>query len=149
MKKTILIIAFLLISLFLTGCGKTTVQPVVEQKPLKQIQKMTELKIEILEQGTGDREVLSGDKISVHYIGTLVNGVKFDSSLDRGEPFIFTIGINQVIQGWDQGLLGMKVGEERKLTIPSDLAYGERGSGSVIPPNAVLIFEIKLVSFVE
>ncbi len=110
---------------------------------------VTELKIETLVEGTGDREVKSGDEINVHYTGTLTNGIKFDSSLDRGEPFTFTIGVKQVIQGWEQGLLGMKVGEKRKLTIPSDLAYGERGAGASIPPNATLIFEVELVSFAE
>jgi len=112
-------------------------------------EEITELNIEILEQGTGDREVQSGDQINVHYTGTLIDATKFDSSLDRGEPFTFTIGLNQVIQGWEQGLLEMKVGEKRRLTIPSDLAYGERGSGALIPPNAVLVFEVELVSFAE
>jgi len=139
MKKTILIVTLLLIPLFLTGCNKTTMEE----------QEVTELQIEVLAEGTGDREVKSGDQISVHYTGTLVDGTKFDSSLDRGQPFTFTIGLNQVIQGWEQGLLEMKVGEKRKLTIPSDLAYGEQGSGSIIPPNAVLVFEVELVSFTE
>ncbi|MBU4370239.1 FKBP-type peptidyl-prolyl cis-trans isomerase [Patescibacteria group bacterium] len=110
---------------------------------------MTELKLETLIEGTGDREVQSGDQISVHYTGTLVDGTKFDSSVDRGQSFTFTIGLNQVIQGWEQGLLGMKLNEMRKLIIPAELAYGERGSGSVIPSNAVLIFEVELVSFAE
>ncbi len=139
MKKTILIVTLLLIPLFLTGCNKTTMEE----------QEVTELQIEVLAEGTGDREVKSGDQISVHYTGTLVDGTKFDSSLDRGQPFTFTIGLNQVIQGWEQGLLEMKVGEKRKLTIPSDLAYGEQGSGSIIPSNAVLVFEVELVSFTE
>lgn len=147
MKKIALIITLLLIPLFLIGCGKTTNEPVVEQKQLEQ--ELTELKIETLAEGSGDREVKSGDKISVHYTGTLTDYTKFDSSFDRGEPFIFTIGFNQVIQGWEQGLLGMKIDEKRRLTIPPHLAYGERGSGSIIPPNAVLIFEVELVSFAE
>lgn len=112
-------------------------------------EQVTKLRVEILEKGTGDREVKPGDQIAVHYTGTLIDGTKFDSSLDRGVPFTFTIGQGQVIQGWDQGLLGMKVGEKRELTIPSDLAYGETGSGSIIPPNAVLIFEVELVSFAD
>jgi len=219
MKKIILIVTLLLIPLFLTGCGKTVEEPVVENfclqmtveeaikialnsdcvvegslledtavcnestgtwwidleidkpgcKPACVIdatraavsvinwrctglimeEEVTELGIEILGEGTGDREVKSGDQISVHYTGTLVDGTKFDSSVDRGQPFTFTIGLNQVIQGWEQGLLEMKVGEKRLLTIPSNLAYGERGSGSVIPSNAVLIFEVELVSFAE
>jgi len=147
MKKIILIVTLLLLPLFLTGCGKTTEKSVVEQDQLKQIENMTELKIEILKEGIGDREIKAGDQISVHYTGTLVDGTKFDSSLDRGQPFTFTIGINQVIQGWDQGLIGMKIGEKRKLTIPSSLAYEERGYGALIPPNATLIFEVELISF--
>jgi len=150
MEKTIfIVIIILLIPLFLIGCKKTVKEPIVEEGQLEQVKEMTELKIETLSVGTGDREVKSGDKIKVDYVGTLVNGTKFDSSIDRGEPFIFTIGVGHVIQGWDQGLMGMKVGEKRKLTIPSNLAYGERGAGSSIPPNSILIFEVKLISFSE
>ncbi|MFH1413057.1 MAG: FKBP-type peptidyl-prolyl cis-trans isomerase [bacterium] len=112
-------------------------------------QEVSELKIEVLQEGEGDRTTKSGDTISVHYTGTLLDGTKFDSSLDRGEPFSFTIGESQVIQGWDKGLLDMKVGEKRKLTIPSDLAYGEKGSGALIPPNATLIFETELMLIQE
>lgn len=105
-----------------------------------------ELQIEILKQGTG-QEVKSGDNIAVHYTGTLEDGTKFDSSLDRGKPFAFTLGIGQVIKGWDMGVLGMKVGEKRKLVIPSELGYGETGTpGGPIPPNATLIFEVELLS---
>ncbi len=106
----------------------------------------SELKIETTKEGTGDRVVKSGDTISVHYTGRLVDGTKFDSSLDRGTPFTFTIGAGQVIKGWDEGLLGMKVGEKRTLTIPADKGYGATGAGGVIPPNATLIFETELVS---
>ncbi|GMX58450.1 MAG: hypothetical protein MCSN_1040 [Candidatus Microsyncoccus archaeolyticus] len=103
-----------------------------------------QLKTEIMEEGNG-QEVKSGDTISVHYTGYLENGTKFDSSLDRGEPFEFQIGLGQVIQGWEQGLIGMKVGEKRKLTIPPELGYGSSGAGGVIPPNATLIFEVELL----
>ncbi len=99
---------------------------------------------ETITEGTGDAVVASGDSITVDYTGTLEDGTTFDSSVGK-EPFTFTIGQGSVIPGWDQGLLGMKVGEVRKLTIPSELAYGEAGSGS-IPPNATLIFEVKLIS---
>ncbi|MFH0818826.1 MAG: FKBP-type peptidyl-prolyl cis-trans isomerase [Patescibacteria group bacterium] len=105
-----------------------------------------ELKIEVLQPGAGDRKTKAGDTISVHYTGTLEDGTKFDSSVDRGTPFSFTLGAGQVIKGWDQGLLDMQVGEKRKLTIPSDLGYGSSGAGNIIPPDATLIFETELIS---
>jgi FKBP-type peptidyl-prolyl cis-trans isomerase len=103
-----------------------------------------ELKTEIIKEGTGD-VATSGDKVSVHYVGTLKDGTKFDSSRDRGIPFSFTLGAGEVIKGWDMGVLGMKVGEIRKLTIPYSLGYGESGTGP-IPPKATLIFEVELLS---
>ena len=106
------------------------------------------LTIEDLVVGSGP-EAKTGDTVSVHYTGTLLNGEKFDSSLDRGQPFTFTIGVSQVIQGWQEGLLGMQPGGKRKLTIPPELGYGEQGAGGVIPPNATLIFEIELVEILE
>jgi FKBP-type peptidyl-prolyl cis-trans isomerase FkpA len=90
-----------------------------------------------------------GDTVSVHYTGTLTNGQQFDSSLDRGQPFTFTIGVSSVIQGWHDGLVGMQPGGVRKLTIPPELAYGAQGAGGVIPPNATLIFEIELLEILE
>lgn len=87
----------------------------------------------------------SGDKVKVHYTGTLLDGTKFDSSLDRSEPFEFTLGTGSVIKGWDEGVVGMKKGGKRKLTIPSDKAYGKRGSPPKIPPDAPLVFEIELL----
>jgi len=104
------------------------------------------LKVEVLAEGAGDRVTKAGDAISVHYTGTLTDGTKFDSSVDRGMPFQFTLGAGMVIAGWDQGLLDMKVGEKRRLTIPASLGYGERGAGNVIPPNATLIFETELMA---
>jgi FKBP-type peptidyl-prolyl cis-trans isomerase len=94
--------------------------------------------------GTG-AEATAGQRVKVHYTGTLTNGQKFDSSLDRGRPFDFVLGAGQVIKGWDQGVAGMKVGGKRKLTIPPDLAYGSRGFPPVIPPNSTLVFEVELV----
>ena len=103
-----------------------------------------ELQIEDLNEGTG-AEAKAGMQVSVHYTGTLTDGSKFDSSLDRGQPFSFVLGSGQVIQGWDRGVVGMKVGGQRRLTIPPDLAYGARGFPPVIPPNSTLVFEVQLM----
>lgn len=105
---------------------------------------VTELKKEILSQGSGV-EAKSGDTVNVHYTGTFTDGKKFDSSVDRGQPFSFTLGAGQVIAGWDKGVAGMKVGEKIKLTIPYDLAYGENGIPPTIPPKSTLVFEIELL----
>src|SRR3954454_1481926 len=102
------------------------------------------LKTEDLKEGTG-AEAAKGDAVEVHYTGWLTDGTKFDSSKDHGRPFGFTLGAGQVIKGWDQGVQGMKVGGVRKLTIPAGLAYGSRGAGGVIPPNATLVFEVELL----
>lgn len=101
--------------------------------------------IEDVKVGTGD-EAKPGALITVHYVGTLDNGTKFDSSRDRGEPFQFPLGQGMVIAGWEQGFNGMKIGGVRKLTIPPELGYGAQGAGGVIPPNATLHFEVELLA---
>ena len=105
----------------------------------------TELLIEDLTVGEGS-EAVSGKEVTVHYTGWLTDGEKFDSSKDRKQPFTFPLGAGHVIKGWDQGVVGMKVGGVRKLTIPAALGYGARGAGGVIPPNATLVFEVELRS---
>src|SRR3989344_1136911 len=103
------------------------------------------LTIEIFQDGEGDAVTRAGDTISVHYIGTLDDGSKFDSSIDRQQAFSFQVGAGQVIKGWDRGLLSMKVGEIRRLTIPPALGYGAAGTpGGPIPPNATLHFDVQL-----
>jgi FKBP-type peptidyl-prolyl cis-trans isomerase len=94
--------------------------------------------------GTGP-VAAAGQTVKVHYTGWLTNGKKFDSSVDRGEPFTFNLGGGQVIKGWDEGVAGMKVGGKRQLRIPPQLGYGDRGAGSVIPANATLIFDVELL----
>lgn len=172
MKKIVSFVVLLVGIIFLAGCGQpqntqsqktapdTREQPVSQleekQTPIKQDSKNNsnsndanamELKIETTKQGTGSQVIKSGDTISVQYTGKLVDGTKFDSSYDHGgQPFTFQIGIGKVIKGWDQGLLGAKVGEKRTLTIPASLGYGATGAGGVIPPNATLIFDVEVVS---
>ena len=102
------------------------------------------LQVEDKKVGTG-AEAVAGKSVTVHYVGTLTDGKKFDSSRDRNEGFTFRLGAGQVIKGWDQGVAGMKVGGMRKLTIPGDLAYGARGYPPLIPPNATLVFEVELL----
>ena len=103
------------------------------------------MKIEKITSGNGPSPK-HGDNVSVHYTGWLTDGTKFDSSVDRGEPFQFVLGTGQVIQGWDQGVAGMRVGDKVRLTIPPELAYGEAGYPGAIPAKATLIFEVELLA---
>lgn len=105
---------------------------------------MSGLEIEDQIIGDGD-EAAAGQTVEVHYTGWLTDGTKFDSSHDREQTFNFKLGAGQVISGWDQGVAGMKIGGARKLTIPPELGYGERGAGGVIPPNATLVFKVELI----
>lgn len=125
-----------------TRDGKFFVNP---EQIINQQNNMNEsLKIEDLSVGTGDKAE-NGKTVFVNYLGTFIDGKKFDSSYDRNQPFSFTLGAGQVIQGWEQGILGMQVGGKRKLTIGPDLAYGAGGIPGAIPPNSTLIFEVELL----
>lgn len=144
MAKRLTILVLPMMTVFLTGCTSTT-----ERKPQVTRQKSTTgLEYEVIKEGTG-ASPLKGQKVTVHYTGWLDEngkpGAKFDSSVDRGTPFVFTIGIGQVIKGWDEGVLTMKVGEKRRLIIPAALGYGSRGAGAMIPGGATLIFDVELL----
>lgn len=138
--QKIIIVIILLFGFFSVACSHT--KALTEER---WITMENGLKIKILQEGTGD-VAETGNTVRVHYTGTLTDGKKFDSSLDRNQPFEFRLGVGQVIKGWDLGVSGMKVGEKRILEIPSNLAYGTRGAGNVIPPNADLIFEVELLN---
>jgi len=115
-----------------------------KDKEKKVITTKSGLKYQELKVGTGD-EAKAGQMVEVHYTGWLTDGKKFDSSVDRNKAFSFKLGAGRVIKGWDEGVAGIKVGGKRKLWIPADLAYGKRGAGGVIPPDAELIFEVELL----
>lgn len=133
-----LVMATLLTPLLMTPA------PAADQKGGATVTTASGLKYVDVVVGKGAAPV-KGKGVTVHYTGTLENGKKFDSSVDRGRPFSFVIGVGQVIQGWDEGVMGMKVGGKRKLIIPASLGYGARGAGGVIPPNATLLFDVELL----
>jgi len=140
MNRLLLALAALLCA---GGCNNTPPEP--DNTPrVRPAAVKDEFKIDEVAVGTG-AEAKEGSTVKVHYTGTLKNGTKFDSSRDHGDPFEFTIGKGMVIQGWDKGVVGMKVGGKRKLTIPHELGYGEKGSPPKIPGKATLLFDIELL----
>lgn len=150
--KSLKTFAWVLILLGLTtGCNADTEQASAEKEGVTMATQVTELQKVDTVVGDG-REAEIGFNVTVHYTGWLYDenaedkkGTKFDSSKDRGQPFKFDLGAGQVIQGWDQGFEGMKIGGQRTLIIPSEMGYGARGAGGVIPPNADLIFDVELL----
>ncbi|HEX5773220.1 MAG TPA: FKBP-type peptidyl-prolyl cis-trans isomerase [Geomobilimonas sp.] len=146
-----LIVALLLVvAISIPACAqKESKQPAVEAKgaaalPANAVKTPSGLAYVDTVVGNGPAPT-AGKPVKVHYTGWLENGTKFDSSVDRGEPFVFTIGAGQVIPGWDEGVMSMKIGGKRKLIVPPQLGYGAAGAGGVIPPNAVLIFDVELL----
>lgn len=142
--STLLTCLILIFAVSLPVMAKTKANTKKAEKKKASSIVVKELKKEDIKVGDGT-EAVSGKVVSVHYSGFLTDGKKFDSSLDRGRPFSFILGRGQVIKGWDEGVVGMKVGGKRKLTIPANMAYGERGVPPVIPPNAPLVFDVELL----
>jgi peptidylprolyl isomerase len=147
--ERLIVLLLLLAAIAIPACAQKETGAVAEKKgeqaaAANTVKTSTGLAYVELAPGSGPSPV-AGKQVKVHYTGWLENGTKFDSSVDRGEPFIFIIGAGQVIPGWDEGIMSMKVGGKRKLIIPSQLGYGSAGAGGVIPPNATLIFEVELL----
>ena len=151
-KSFITIPLALSLSVFLPACSDNTSKTEeAETKVIATIKTVNFEKIEVKK--GGGAEAKAGQKVSVHYTGWLYkpevadkHGIKFDSSRDRGKPFVFPLGAGRVIKGWDQGVVGMKVGGQRTLIIPASMGYGARGAGGLIPPNATLIFDVELIN---
>lgn len=140
MKELVLFLSIISLSV---GCTKST-----DKKNTQEIPEVKDLLMQEVVAGTGD-EAKDGDVIKVNYKGTFLDGKEFDSSYSRNKPFEFTLGTKQVIEGWDIGVRGMKVGGKRILLIPAKMAYGDKGAGGVIPPNTPLKFEIELLEIVK
>lgn len=138
MKRIVILLSTLLLGITV-GCKKDDQSA---EKP--KVPEVTELLMQETVAGTGN-EAKTGAKVKIHYTGTFLDGKKFDSSIDRGQPFEFVLGQKQVIEGMEIGLTGMKVGSKRTLLIPAKMAYGEKGAGNIIPPNTPLRFEIELL----
>ncbi len=135
---------FLCMALAACGGGADE-QAAAQQRAVALSRPVTSLIVHDVKVGSGD-EAVPGRSVTVHYTGTLMDGTKFDSSRDRGEPYTFRLGAREVIPGWDEGIRGMRVGGERQLTIPASMAYGSEGRPPVIPPAAALKFDVELVS---
>ncbi len=137
MKKSLILFLILPLFIIINGCSSNgDKNEVTTPSGLKYVDEVV---------GTGPSPQ-KGQQVTVHYVGTLENGKKFDSSKDRNQPFTFIIGVGRVIKGWDEGVMTMKVGGKRKLIVPPDLAYGQNGFPPTIPPNATLIFEVELLN---
>lgn len=132
--------------LTLAGCPHAVIGPAnpADVHALKPTTLPDGLVYYVIQPGTG-AQPKAGDTVKVQYTGWLTDGTRFDSSLDRGEPFSFNVGVGQVIKGWDEAVLDMRVGEKRQIRVPSALGYGANGAGGVIPPNAILVFDVELV----
>lgn len=147
--EKVLIVALLMVAMAIPACAQKETAPQAKAPAAAAAKEATTKTASGLEYvdlvpGTGPSPI-AGKQVKVHYTGWLTDGKKFDSSLDHGQPFTFPIGAGQVIPGWDEGVLTMKVGGKRKLIIPANLGYGPAGAGGVIPPNATLIFEVELL----
>ena len=141
MKKLAIILS---LTIFMTACTKKENQTNNPESTMTEAEKNAKVDIKIILEGKG-KGAKKGDTLKMHYTGFLTDETKFDSSIDKGKPFQFVLGVGQVIKGWDLGVVGMKVGEKRRLTIPYELGYGDQGRPPVIPARATLIFDIELI----